>query len=431
MGLLIEELKAGIIPEIVKKCADVEQVPLLTLKKYIIEGSVVIPRSINSPVSEENACAVGKGLRTKVNANIGTSPDQARETLELEKLRMALDAGADTVMDLSTGGNISAIRRVIRASCPVPLGTVPIYQAMCETIRSGTMLEQLDADHLFAVIEQHADEGIDFITVHCGINKETVRKLNMSKRKAGVVSRGGSFIVHWMQATGKENPLYEQFDRLLEISRKYDVTLSLGDGLRPGALADATDMAQCAELNVLGELVFRARAASVQTMVEGPGHMPLNQIALNILMEKTICHEAPFYVLGPLVTDVAAGYDHITSAIGGAIAAAAGADFLCYVTPSEHIHLPEPDDVRTGVIASRIAAHAGDIVKNVPGAREWDDAMSHARKELDWEKQESLALDSKHFRDTRQAHQPKDKEVCTMCGEFCAMRNITKEVRVV
>jgi len=431
MKTLVEQVHQNIIPDIIKRCAEKERVPVLALKQRIADGSAVILKSINSPVSDENACAVGTGLRTKVNANIGTSPDKADLAHECEKLRMALDADADALMDLSTGGDLRAIRRAIRASCPKSLGTVPIYQAVCEIARAGKRFEQLDAEHLFAVIEQHADEGVDFITVHCGVTRETVRKLAFSNRKAGVVSRGGSFIVRWMEATGKENPLYEQFDRLLAIARKYDVTVSLGDGLRPGAIADASDMAQCAELNVLGELVIRARAESVQVIVEGPGHMPLNHIAPHMLMEKTVCREAPFYVLGPLVTDVAAGYDHITSAIGGACAAAAGADFLCYVTPSEHIHLPGPADVRTGVIAARIAAHAGDVAKGIPGARERDDAMSEARKELNWEKQRTLALDPKHFKQARETHQPADKEVCTMCGEFCAMKKIQEEVHLV
>lgn len=423
MGL-IEELKKGTMPGIVKSCAEKEHVAPHVLRDAVLRGSVVVPRSMHSPVSDEQACAIGKGLRTKVNANIGSSPDRVSIEGEVEKLRTAVAAGADAVMDLSIGGDITGIRKTIRTACRVPLGTVPVYQALCETVRSGKGREDLDPGHLFAVIEQHADEGIDFITVHCGITKETVRKLKNSRRLAGVVSRGGSFLVHWMEKTGRENPLFEQFDRLLAIARAYDLTLSLGDGFRPGALADASDRAQLGELNVLGELVERSRDAGVQVMVEGPGHVPIHQIAANIETEKTICKEAPFYVLGPLVTDVAAGYDHVTSAIGGAVAAAAGADFLCYVTPSEHIHLPGPDDVRQGVIASRIAAHAGDIAKNVPDARAWDDAMSAARKSLDWEKQRMLALDKDHFNEARQAHAPAKDDVCTMCGEFCAMKDI-------
>ncbi len=428
MGVLIEELRKGNIPEYFPGTAEKERMPLDVFVQRVIEGSIVVPRNRLGHVAGARVCAVGRGLRTKVNANIGTSPDQVNTDNELLKLRAAIDAGTDAVMDLSTGGNIRSVLSVLRRECPLPLGTVPVYQAVCETIQTGKKAIEIDLDHLFVVIEQQAAAGVDFITVHCGINRESVQKLSVSGRIAGVVSRGGSFIVELMRSRGIENPLYAQFDRLLDIARTHDLTLSLGDGLRPGALADASDSAQLAELNILGELVKRARGASVQVIVEGPGHVPIDQIQANMQIQKTICSDAPFYVLGPLVTDVAAGYDHITSAIGGALAAAAGADFLCYVTPSEHIHLPEPEDVHVGVIAARIAAHAGDIAKKVPGAREWDDAMSKARKALDWERQQELALDGKNFHRARQSHQPADGRVCTMCGSFCAIK---EEVSVV
>ncbi|MFH1379088.1 MAG: phosphomethylpyrimidine synthase ThiC [bacterium] len=430
MELLIEQLKKGNIPEHVKKSADTEQIALRELKERIINGTVVLPRSLRSPVTDDNLSAIGKGMRTKVNANIGTSPDQADISLELEKLHIAVESGADAVMDLSTGGDLRKIRQVIRKACTVPLGTVPIYQAICELVKADKQTGDLTADHLFDVIEQHAEDGVDFVTVHCGITLRTIKRLHMSNRIAGVVSRGGSFLVKWMDKHNQENPLYAQFDRLLDIARRYDVTLSLGDGLRPGAIADASDLAQYAELNVLGELVTRARKAFVQVIVEGPGHVPIDQINANMHMQKTICSGAPFYVLGPLVTDVAAGYDHITSAIGGALAASAGADFLCYVTPSEHIHLPGAEDVRLGVMASRIAAHAGDLVKKIPGAWEWDAVMSKARKALDWEAQKNLALDPKKFAHLRNSHKPGKSDVCTMCGEFCAMDEIKDEVKV-
>lgn len=430
MDLLIDQLKQGSIPDCVRKSAEIENIPLITLTERLTDGSIVLPRSFHSNVKDDRLCAIGRGVRTKVNANIGTSSDQASLELELEKLRIAVEAGADAVMDLSTGGDLTSIRRAIRQHCSVSLGTVPIYQAICEAARSNKDILDLSTDHLFAVIEQHADEGVDFITVHCGITLETIKKLHISQRIAGVVSRGGSFLVKWMTAHNRENPLYEQFDRLLDIARTYDVCLSLGDGFRPGAIADASDMAQYAELNVLGELVKRAREASVQVMVEGPGHMPIDQIQANMHMQKTICSGAPFYVLGPLVTDIGAGYDHITSAIGGAIAASYGADFLCYVTPSEHIHLPGVDDVRTGVIASRIAAHAGDIVKNIPGARERDVNMSKARKALDWELQKKYVLDPKTFENLRNTHKPLQEDVCTMCGELCAIREIKEKTNV-
>jgi len=324
-------------------------------------------------------------------------------------------------MDLSTGGDISAIRQAIVAASTVPIGTVPIYQAGIRAIDKHGAIIKMTVDELFATIEEHVSQGVDFITVHCGVTRAAIDRLKQQKRVTDVVSRGGSFLIGWILYNEKENPLYEHYDRLLELAREYDVTLSLGDGMRPGSLADATDRAQIEELLTLGELVERAQKAGVQVMVEGPGHLPLNQIETNVQLQKSVCKGAPFYVLGPLVTDIGAGYDHITGAIGGAIAAAAGTDFLCYVTPTEHLGLPDPEDVKQGVIASRIAAHAGDIVKGVKGALDWDRKMSLARKRLDWEEQVKLSLDPALSRRVHAKHASGGK-ACSMCGSFCAMQ---------
>ena len=365
-------------------------------------------------------CAIGKGLRTKVNANLGTSSDYGSLETELEKLRVAVEYGSDTVMDLSTGEDIPGMRRAIVAHSPVAVGTVPIYQAAVEAIDKYGAIVDMTPDDLFRVIEDNARDGVDFMTVHCGITRVVVERLKRQRRVTDVVSRGGTFLIGWMLHNGKENPLYEHYDRLLELARAYDFTLSLGDGLRPGSLADATDRPQIEELITLGELVERAWKAGVQVMVEGPGHIPLDQIETNMRLQKTLCKGAPFYVLGPLVTDIGAGYDHITSAIGGALGAIYGADYLCYVTPSEHLGLPDADDVKLGVIASRIAGHAADIVKGVKGAAEWDLEMARARKSLDWEKQARLSLDPKRAFAVRSRHAPLGK-ACSMCGKYCAM----------
>ncbi|MFH1367912.1 MAG: phosphomethylpyrimidine synthase ThiC [Elusimicrobiota bacterium] len=414
---LIESARKMIASDSVRTVAAKEKVSEELILSGLAGGAIVIPKNINR--SLKNVSGIGKGLKTKVNANIGTSPDHFSVEEEIEKLEYALKAGTDAVMDLSTGGDLKAVRKAILGNCPVPLGTVPIYQVVCET---GD-IRKIEAERIFGVIEEQAAEGVDFMTVHCGVNKETVGVLNRQGRVVGVVSRGGSILAKWITANNKENPLFEQFDRLLEIARKYEVTLSLGDGLRPGCLADASDGAQIAELSVLGELVLRARKAGVQAMVEGPGHMPLDQIQPHLNLAKRLIHGAPFYLLGPLVTDVAAGYDHITSAIGGAIAASAGADFLCYVTPAEHLRLPDKDDVYLGVISSRIAGHAADVVKNVPGAKEWDKEFSKCRKALDWASQQKLALDPEKFKAERDKLPPKEPDVCTMCGKFCAMKD--------
>ena len=419
----LELAKEGIISSPMKLVAQQEGVDAEFIRQGVARGTIVIPANINH--TNLVPCGIGQGLKTKVNANIGTSSDFGNIDTELEKLRVAIDCGADTVMDLSTGGDISAIRRAIIASSSVPIGTVPIYQVGIEAIDKRSAIVKMTIDDLFAGIEEHAGDGVDFITVHCGVTQSAIAKLKQQGRVTDVVSRGGAFLIGWMLHNERENPLYEYYDRLLEIAREFDVTLSLGDGMRPGSLADATDRAQVEELLVIGELVQRAQQAGVQAMVEGPGHLPLNQIEANVQLEKAICKGAPFYVLGPLVTDIAAGYDHITGAIGGAIAAAAGTDFLCYVTPAEHLSLPDPEDVKQGVIASRIAAHAGDIVKGVNGAEDWDRRMAMARKKLDWKEQARLSLDPELSRQVHSKHASAGV-ACSMCGEFCAMELMEK-----
>jgi phosphomethylpyrimidine synthase len=390
----------------------------------IAAGRIVIPCNVNREMASPRG--VGEGLRVKVNANIGTSADFPDMASELEKLQVALDAGADAVMDLSTGGDIPGIRKEILARSPVQIGTVPMYEAAVTAIdRKGSIVDMTE-NELFEAIERQAKEGVDFITVHCGVTRESISRLQKQGRLADVVSRGGAFLTCWMIANEAENPLYTRYDDLLEIAREHDVTLSLGDGLRPGSTADATDRAQVQELIILGELVARAREAGVQAMVEGPGHVPLDQIAMNIILQKRLCDGAPFYVLGPLVTDIAPGYDHITSAIGGAIAAMSGADFLCYVTPSEHLGLPTVQDVRDGVIAARIAGHAADMVRGIPGAREWDNEMTKARKALDWKKQLDLAIDPVKAREIRENRSKPAEEACSMCSSYCAMKVVAE-----
>jgi len=414
----LEIARKGEISPQMQAVARAESVEVEAVRQGIADGKVVVPANVNH--KNLVPCGVGAGLATKVNANIGTSSDYGDTATELEKLRVALEAGADAVMDLSTGGDIPAIRRAIIAASPRPIGTVPVYQAGVAAIEAHGAIVRMSVDDIFDAIEAHAREGVDFVTVHCGVTQGAIERLKQQGRVTDIVSRGGAFMVGWMLHNDRENPLYEEYDRLLAIAREYDVTLSLGDGMRPGSLADATDRTQVEELITLGELVERARAAGVQVMVEGPGHIPLDQIEMNIRLQKSLCKDAPFYVLGPLVTDIAAGYDHITSAIGGALAAMAGADFLCYVTPSEHLAIPDADDVREGVMASRIAAHAADIVKGIPGAAERDRKMSEARKRLDWEEQARLALDPEKV---GRVHRQRATAgaACSMCGQFCAM----------
>lgn len=423
----IQEAINGTITPEMQRVAGAEQIEAGVLRERIAAGHCIITRNIRH--TNAAPLGIGTGLRTKVNSNIGTSKDCADLDEELKKLEVSIAAGADTVMDLSTGGDISAIRQEIIRHSTVPIGTVPIYQSAIETTRTGKPIVEMSVEALFKVIEQQAEDGVDFITVHCGLTREAATRIRNQGRMMDVVSRGGSFTVAWMAYNKKENPLYEHYDRLLEIAGAYDMTLSLGDGLRPGCLADATDRGQIQELITLGELARRALEAGVQVMIEGPGHVPIDQIKTNIQIQKKLCSGAPFYVLGPLVTDCAPGYDHITSAIGGALAGSYGADFLCYVTPAEHLRLPTVEDVREGVIASKIAAHAADIAKGVPGAMERDLKMARCRKKLDWEGQIEASLDPERARAMRDSRRPEDEEVCTMCGEFCAIKVVDEYLR--
>jgi len=417
----LETARQGIITRTMEEAALAEGVSSEFIRAGIAAGTIVVCRNITR--KNGRPLAVGAGLRTKVNANIGTSADDQDIYKELEKARTAVKYGADALMDLSTGGPVDEIRRAIVAETEACIGSVPLYQAAVDTVRvKKKALVEMTVDDIFDGIIKHADDGVDFITVHCGVTRATVERMKNEGRLMDVVSRGGSFTIEWMVHNRRENPLYEQFDRLLEIAGRYDMVLSLGDGFRPGCLADATDRAQIHELIILGELTQRAQDAGVQVMIEGPGHVPINHIQANIILQKRLCHGAPFYVLGPLVTDIAPGYDHITCAIGGAIAAAAGADFLCYVTPSEHLKLPSVEDVREGVIASRIAAHAGDIAKGVTGALDKDIRMAKCRKKLDWEGQFNLAMDPERARKLRAESGVPDHGACTMCGEFCAYK---------
>lgn len=416
----LETARSGNISEEMEICAAQEGRTPAFLRKGVEEGTIVILR--NAVHGTIAPLAVGKGLRTKINANIGTSKDRVDIALELEKIRIAEAAGADTVMDLSTGGDVAAIRKAVLRASSVPVGTVPIYQAATRMLDEKKALVEMTPSDLFDVIEENGKDGVDFITVHCGVTRGSVGRIEAQGRVLGIVSRGGSILARWMDYNEMENPLYEHFDKLIEIAREYDMVLSLGDGLRPGCLSDATDRGQVEELIILGELTRRARNAGVQVMIEGPGHVPIGDIESNILLEKNLCNGAPFYVLGPLPTDIAPGYDHITSAIGGAIAGAAGADFLCYVTPSEHLRLPGLEDVREGVIASKIAAHIADIAKGFPGALERDLRMAKARKAFDWDGQVAASLDPEKTGKFLEKSESAKEEGCTMCGEFCAIK---------
>ncbi len=423
----IEEARRGNITKEMEEVATEEMLSPELIRDRLAEGTVVILKNKNHP--HIKPLGVGFGLKTKVNANIGTSKDQMDPDEELNKLRVSIKYGADAVMDLSTGGDIDAIRRMILKETTVPIGTVPIYEAGIESLKAGAKgLWELDPERIFQVIERQCADGVDFITVHCGVTRETASILRREGRIMDVVSRGGSFLVEWMLHNKRENPLLEQYDRLCEIARKYDAVFSLGDGLRPGCLADATDRGQVAELLVLGELTQRAWKAGVQVMIEGPGHVPINQIEANVQLQKRVCHGAPFYVLGPLTTDIAPGYDHIVGSIGGAVASAAGADFLCYLTPAEHLRLPDADDVREGVIATKIAAHSGDIAKGIKGAFEQDRKLSIYRKKLNWGMQFKLAIDPEKPRQYRKENHPTESEpqVCTMCGDFCSYNIMNK-----
>lgn len=420
---LINQLRAGVVPTTLVELAGLEGVTAEHLAEGIIAGHIVAPA--NNLRHLIKPCAVGKGLRTKVNANIGSSQDYFDIDEELAKLAAACKAGADAVMDLSTGGDITGIQKRLLAASPVPFGTVPIYQASAAAFEKRGSVTAMTADDIFDAIEAHAKAGVDFVTVHVGVTRRSVEALMRERRVMDVVSRGGALLVGWMAANDRENPLFEDYDRLIEIALRYDLTLSLGDGMRPGCLADAGDAAQIEELRILGELQEPALEAGVQVMIEGPGHVPIDQIEEQIMLEKELCNGAPFYVLGPLVTDVGAGRDHIAAAIGGTVAAMAGADFLCYVTPREHLGLPTVDDVIEGVHTLKLAAHAGDIAKRAPGAWERDLKMAKARKALNWKAQMSLALDTETATRMHAERSSSRDDVCTMCGELCAMKVAT------
>ena len=416
----LETAKKGAISEEMRICAEQEGVSPEFIRQGVEAGNLVVIR--NNTHQDIPPLAVGKGLRTKINANIGTSRDRVDLNLELEKVRISAAAGADTLMDLSTGGDIRAIRKAIIKASPLVIGTVPIYQAAAQMLTEKRAIVEMSADDMFRVIEENGEDGVDFITVHCGVTQRSVACIEAEGRLLGIVSRGGSITANWMACQNRENPLYEYYDRLLEIAKRYDMVLSLGDGLRPGCLADATDRGQVQELIVLGELAKRARDYGVQVMIEGPGHVPIRDIEANIQLQKRLCNGAPFYVLGPLPTDIAPGYDHLTSAIGGAIAGAAGADFLCYVTPSEHLRLPTLEDVKEGVIAAKIAAHIADIAKQLPGAMEKDIKMAKYRKEFNWQGQIDVSIDPERTKAWLERSESAHEEGCTMCGEFCAIK---------
>ncbi len=415
----LEDAKKGNITPEMEKISKIEKININTLLNRIAEGKIVI---LKNNIRETEPCGVGQGLKTKVNANIGSSSKIEDITLEVNKAKLSKEYGADTIMDLSTGPDLNEFRKNIMEAINLPIGTVPIYEAGVITLNKGKEIIDMDSEDIFKSIENQAKEGVDFMTLHCGITQDLVEKLKNSNRTMGIVSRGGTFLASWILHNGEENPLYKEYDYLLEIAKEYDVTLSLGDGLRPGCLSDASDIPQIQELVNLGTLVKRAQDASVQSMVEGPGHMPLNQIKSNMQMEKKLCHGAPFYVLGPIVTDLAPGYDHITSAIGGAIAASSGADFLCYVTPAEHLGLPDLEDVKEGIIASKIAAEAADVANGLNTAWDKEMEMANARKTFDWEKQFDLAFDTSKPRKYRNKCELDDNEMCTMCGEYCSVK---------
>ncbi|MFO8014033.1 MAG: phosphomethylpyrimidine synthase ThiC [Phycisphaerae bacterium] len=412
--------RRGETSDAVRTVAEAEGLDAETVRRRVADGRVVIPHNKRRAATE--VTGIGQGLRVKVNANLGTSPDYADVEMELAKIQAAADAGADTVMDLSTGGDVPAIRRRLMDACALTVGTVPIYEAAARAARAHGDVGRMTADDMLAAVRHHAEDGVDFVTVHCGVTRRIVESDAVARRVCGIVSRGGTFLAHWIGRHGQENPLFERFDELIDICREYDVTLSLGDGLRPGAIADAMDAPQVEELVVLSDLARRAIGAGVPVMLEGPGHVPLDQVEAQIRLEKEMTGGLPFYVLGPIVTDVAPGYDHITGAIGGALAAMCGADFLCYVTPTEHLGLPRPEDVREGVIASRIAAHAGDVARGRADAVAWDRRLSAARGRQDWDTQLAEALDPQRARLLREARRPEHGDVCSMCGDYCVFK---------
>lgn len=417
----MDAARKGILTKEMKMVAAKEQMEETQLMELVAQGRVAIPCNKVHTCIDPNG--IGSKLRTKINVNLGTSRDCKDMDMEMQKVQNSVDMGVESIMDLSSYGDTRKFRTRLTHECPAIIGTVPIYDAV---VYYHKALKEITAQEWLDVVRMHAEDGVDFMTIHCGINRSTAERFKKNKRLTNIVSRGGSIIFAWMEMTGNENPFYEHFDEILDICREYDVTLSLGDACRPGSLADASDISQIEELIVLGELTKRAWEKDVQVMIEGPGHMPMDQIAANMKIQETICHGAPFYVLGPLVTDIAPGYDHITAAIGGAIAAMHGASFLCYVTPAEHLRLPNVEDVKEGIIASRIAAHAADVAKGIKGAREQDYQMSLARKQLDWEKQFELCLDPEKARRYRAQAKPEKEDTCSMCGNFCAVRNMNR-----
>lgn len=420
----LEYARNNILTGLMKKIAKAEGVNSRQVLKHIADGRVIIPYNLKHTIKKP--CGIGFGLRTKINANIGTSTDKSHLKDELEKLNIAVKYGADTVMDLSVGGDLAKIRKEVLRLSPVPVGTVPVYEVAVNAQVQKKSFLKFSASDILDSLESQAREGVDFFTIHSGVTKKTLQKLRGQRRVLGIVSRGGAIIASWMNYHKRENPFYEYFDDILDIAARHDVTLSLGDGLRPGSILDATDKGQIAELRVLGELALRARRRNVQVMIEGPGHVPLDQIKKNVILEKKICHNAPFYVLGPLVTDIATGYDHISAAIGSSLAAGAGADFLCYVTASEHLRHPSIEDVKEGVIASKIAAHAADIVKGIKSAIKQDKDMSLARRKRDWQKQIKFSIDPDKAKRYRLSSRPKSRDVCTMCGQYCSIKLLEK-----
>lgn len=417
----MDAARKGIQTKELKAVAEKEQFDPCALMELVAKGQVVIPANKVHTCLSLNG--IGSMLKTKINVNLGTSRDLNDLNLELLKVQDAVRMGAESIMDLSSFGDTRKFRQKLTGECPAIIGTVPIYDAV---VYYHKPLKDITSEEWLKIVEMHAKDGVDFMTIHVGINRRTAERFKKAKRLTNIVSRGGSIIFAWMEMTGQENPFYEHFDRILSICREYDVTLSLGDACRPGCIEDATDISQIEELVTLGELTKRAWEQDVQVMIEGPGHMPLDQISANMKIQQTICKGAPFYVLGPIVTDIAPGYDHITSAIGGAIAAAAGASFLCYVTPAEHLKLPDGADVKEGIIAARIAAHAADIAKGIKGARDWDRQMSEARKRLDWEAMFDLAIDPEKARRYRAMAKPEKEDTCSMCGNFCAVKNMNR-----
>ena len=417
----MDAAKNGIITKEMTIVADKERMDVEVLRNLIAEGKVAIPANRNHKNLDPEG--IGEGLRTKINVNLGISKDCPNCEKELEKVKTALDMKAEAIMDLSNYGKTEGMRKKIVDMSTAMLGTVPIYDAVGFYDKE---LKDITAKEFLDVVDKHGMDGVDFITIHAGLNRETAETVKRNKRLTHIVSRGGSLLFAWMELNNKENPFYEYYDELLDICAKYDITISLGDALRPGSINDSTDASQIKELITLGELTKRAWEKNVQVIIEGPGHMALNEIKTNMQLQKKLCHGAPFYVLGPLVTDIAPGYDHITSAIGGAIAATYGADFLCYVTPAEHLRLPDLNDMKEGIIAAKIAAHAADIAKGIQGAREWDNAMSKARADLDWEAMFDLALDKEKAKRYRKESSPHDEESCTMCGKMCSMRTMKK-----